>query len=146
MDVATRFRRGKDGLFVKQVQSARTWTAALAFLLLIPAATAPVATVLNDGLSTASLARGLARAGGRTAIAVLIYAVLVAAQAARLAWRRRRLGGRTAIIYGVLTMVGKWANVLGQRQYLRDRKAGRLTRLIDYKSAGGTAASAAPAT
>ena len=43
---------------------------------------------------------------------------------------------RTAIAYGFLTMIGKWANVTGQRQYRRDRSAGRNTRLIDYKAAG----------
>jgi hypothetical protein len=41
---------------------------------------------------------------------------------------------RTAVAYGVLTMIGKWANVAGQYQYRRDRSAGRNTRLIEYKS------------
>ena len=43
---------------------------------------------------------------------------------------------RTATAYGILTMIGKWAHVAGQRQYQRDRAAGKNTRLIDYKAAG----------
>jgi glycosyltransferase involved in cell wall biosynthesis len=58
-------------------------------------------------------------------------------QAARLAVKaKRRLPSwKTAAAYGTLTMIGKWAHVLGQRQYLRDRASGTNTRLIDYKAA-----------
>ena len=47
--------------------------------------------------------------------------------------RRRAPDAKTALAYGVLTMIGKWANVLGQYRYRRDRAAGRNTRLIEYK-------------
>jgi hypothetical protein len=51
-------------------------------------------------------------------------------------WKaRRRTGGwRNAFAYGLLTMVGKFANVVGQRRYRHDRAAGRNTRMIEYKS------------
>ena len=54
---------------------------------------------------------------------------------ARLAWKiRERVDGpRTALAYGVLTMVGKWANLAGQVGYLLDRRRGRMARLIEYK-------------
>ena len=57
-------------------------------------------------------------------------------QMLRVAWgvRRRTPDVKTALAYGALTMIGKWANVIGQRQYRRDRAAGRNTRLIEYKS------------
>ena len=52
--------------------------------------------------------------------------------------RRRSPDAKTALAYGALTMIGKWANVIGQRQYRRDRAAGRNTRLIEYKSSCAT--------
>jgi hypothetical protein len=48
--------------------------------------------------------------------------------------RPRVSDGRTALAYGFLTMIGKWANYAGQVRYRRDRKAGRNTRLIEYKT------------
>ena len=53
---------------------------------------------------------------------------------------------KTALSYGVLTMVGKWANLYGQFQYFRDRAAGKNTRLIDYKAASGPSSCATPIT
>jgi hypothetical protein len=38
--------------------------------------------------------------------------------------------------YGVLTMVGRWANLAGQVGYLLDRRRGRSARLIEYKRVG----------
>ena len=38
--------------------------------------------------------------------------------------RERVDGPRTALAYGVLTMVAKWANLAGQAGYLRDRAGG----------------------
>lgn len=48
--------------------------------------------------------------------------------------RKRVPDWRTAFSYGVLTMSGKWANFVGQVRYRRDRKAGKNTRLIEYKA------------
>ena len=42
---------------------------------------------------------------------------------------------RTALAYGFLTMIGKWANWLGEVRYRRDRRHGTNTRLIEYKTA-----------
>jgi hypothetical protein len=53
--------------------------------------------------------------------------------------RRRVDGPRTALAYGVLTMVAKWANLAGQVGYLLDRRRGRTARLIEYKGPGAAA-------
>ena len=125
-DVAARF--GHRGLFVKHVQSARTWTLgwsgwAVAFLLL---------AVLHRLATEQTLKRVVfwAMAGCVAVVAVLPVQML------RIAWgvRRRAPDAKTALAYGALTMIGKWANVVGQRQYRRDLAAGRNTRLIEYKS------------
>ncbi len=67
------------------------------------------------------------------------------AQALRVAVRNRsRVGGaRVALAYGVLSVVGKWAQMAGQLTYLWDRARGKHARLIEYKSAGPAAAAAA---
>ncbi len=143
MDVATRFRKGNDGLFVKQVRSAWTWTTASLFLLLIwvmiPLANFVGSRVLPGGSPTVlSYASFIG-----VPLFILLYALAVAVQVARIARgaRRRAPSWRVAVAYGVLTMIGKWANAAGQIRYNRDRKAGRLTRMIDYKGAGTPAAS-----
>ena len=65
---------------------------------------------------------------------------LLVAQAARLAWRaRHRVTQATdALVLGGLSVVEKWANLLGQIQYRRDRRRGREARLIEYKQAAAT--------
>ena len=49
--------------------------------------------------------------------------------------RHRTRSSGDAFAYGFFTVLGKWGHVLGQWQYHRDRRAGRNTRLIEYKSA-----------
>jgi len=130
MDVATRF--GGQGLFVKQVQSARTWAVGwsgwvVALVLLV---------VMHQIAAAGSIKRILSWA-------ILFGLIVLAAlplQMVRLALRvRPRVPDwKTAAAYGVLTMIGKWANVAGQHQYRRDRSAGRNTRLIEYKSSCAT--------
>jgi serine O-acetyltransferase len=121
MDVATRFRRGpgNEGLFVRQVNSARFWAVGW------PSAT--LAAALTFSLATGPLS-GL--------LAALVFAAALPAQVLRLAVKTR---GRvedwpTAVAYAVLTMVAKWAAVVGQVRYLRDTAQGETTRLIDYKT------------
>jgi serine O-acetyltransferase len=59
---------------------------------------------------------------------------------------RRLLPGWRALAYGGLTLLGKWAQILGQGRYLRDRRQGRAAQLIEYKGAGaGAGAGARPA-
>lgn len=117
-DVASRF--GNDGLFASQVRSARLW--ALGW----------PSSVLLAGILVALLAGmkwGL--------IAAAVLALALPAQMLRIAIRSR---GRTgslsdALSLGILTMLGKWAGLWGEIRYHRDRRSGRNTRLIDYKSA-----------
>jgi glycosyltransferase involved in cell wall biosynthesis len=118
MDVATRF--GHEGLFVKQVDSARRWTIGW-----------PVAVVLVSLASAAVMRRA-----SWTLLAAVIVLAALPLQMARLAVnvRPRVPNWKTALGYGVLTMIGKWANVVGQLRYRRDRAAGRNTRLIEYKA------------
>jgi GT2 family glycosyltransferase len=118
LDVARRFRRGTDGLFVRQVRSARVWGFGW-----------PAAVVLG-GATAWPTAGGFA-----AAIVTLLIALLLPLQMARLAirYRTRVSGWSTAVGYGVLTMLGKWASLIGQVRYLRDRSAGRHARLIEYK-------------
>ena len=118
MDVATRF--GQRGLFVGHVESARRWAIAW-----------PVAVVTVAGAA----ALATRHAGWALLAAALAFAALPL-QIARLALKQRRRvpDWKTALAYGVLTMIGKWANVAGQRHYRRDRAAGRNTRLIEYKA------------
>ena len=118
MDVARRF--GERGLFVGQVNSARRWAYGWPYCITFA------------GLIV------LAAAGPKWALMAMALVILaLPAQMLRTARgiRRRAPGTGSALAYGFFTMLGKWANVAGQRQYLRDRAAGRNTRLIDYKNA-----------
>jgi serine acetyltransferase len=116
-DVASRF--GSQGLFVGQVKSARMWTIGYPIALLV-----------------AGLGVGIV-AGWRWGIlAAALVALALPAQMFRVAIRTRprvRSWG-DAIAYGVLMMVGKWASLLGEIRYRRDRRSGYNTRLIEYKN------------
>jgi glycosyltransferase involved in cell wall biosynthesis len=136
-DVATRF--GQEGLFVRQVKSARFWAIDWPLLVLLFAVPVPVLWWFGpwfQGKSDQNVPL-------RVWVACCVWAAVVGMlplQAVRLAIRiRRRVPDwRTAFAYGALMMVGKWANVAGQRQYSRDRAAGRNTRLIEYKASCAT--------
>ena len=135
MDVATRFRRGKDGLFVRQVESARFW--AIDWPILVVGFFLPVPVLWYFGPWFQG--KGDQSVLLRVWIAAGVFAAVLAMlplQMARLALRMRRRvpDWRTAFAYGALTMVGKWASVVGQFRYRRDRAAGRNTRLIEYKT------------
>jgi serine O-acetyltransferase len=69
--------------------------------------------------------------------ATLTVLVLWPLQIGRLAWqgRRRGLGTSTALAWGAMTMVGKWAQLQGHGRYIMDRCLGRGLRLIEYKGA-----------
>jgi cellulose synthase/poly-beta-1,6-N-acetylglucosamine synthase-like glycosyltransferase len=127
LDILTRFP-GKDRLFEKDLKRSRLW--GIGWPL----------TVLGAGIVGGVIggpAGGLA-AGGLMALALPL-------QMLRLAFKiRKRVDGpRTALAYGVLTMVGKWANLAGQVGYVLDRRRGRMARLIEYKRVGeGVEASA----
>lgn len=57
-------------------------------------------------------------------------------QAFRIGWgvRHRAASLSDALTYGFFTMVGKWAQRAGQRRYRRDVKAGKVIKIIEYKS------------
>ena len=128
-DVATRF--GQHGLFVRQMRSARfwavEWTALVAIMFVLgvinyltPPFRAPLGYALRWSFFYAAV----------VAAALPLQVIRVAVRV-----RKRAPDWRTALAYGVLTMIGKWANWLGQVRYQRDRRAGNNTRLIDYKAA-----------
>jgi glycosyltransferase involved in cell wall biosynthesis len=134
MDVATRF--GDRGLFVKHVHSARRWAVDWTVLVIVFATVGP----LVSWLRARAFGQDGAQLGMRVGVGLAMAGVLLAAlplQMLRVAFRiRKRVPDwRTALAYGFLTMIGKWANWVGQVRYRRDRKAGRNTRLIEYKSA-----------
>ena len=115
-DVASRF--GSHGLFVGHVRSARMWALGWPAAILI-----------------AGVVAGAAARPARGALAAAVVALVLPAQALRLAIgaRPRTRSFGDALAYGALTMLGKWANLAGELQYRRDRSAGRITRQIEYK-------------
>jgi hypothetical protein len=127
-DVATRFRDDNDPLFVRQIRSARLWTVGFSVLLLAAEAV---------GLFAGGHLR-FEFAGLAVAIGLAVWLL----QALRLATRNFRMTRslKTAIAFGLLTMIAKWGFWIGRWKYFRDRRAGRLTRLIDYKASGTPAA------
>ncbi len=46
---------------------------------------------------------------------------------------RNRTSFGNAMIYGIFTMIGKWAQRAGQRRYGSDVRAGRVIKIIEYK-------------
>ena len=120
LDILTRFP-GKDRLFSQELKRARIWGIGW-----------PLAVVLVGVVAGPIGGPGVG--AGAAGLAVLT----MPAQMARLAVKiRRRVDGpRTALAYGVLSMVGKWANLAGQVGYLLDRRRGRSARLIEYKRVG----------
>ena len=118
-DVAARFGRGRrDGLFVGQVRSARTWTVGWLEVLAV-----------GSGVA------GLLFGGVAATVVGMIVAAAIPAQVARLSLQvRPRVNAfSAALAYGALTVLGKWANLLGQVRYGRDRARGHHARLIEYK-------------
>ena len=133
MDVATRF--GDRGLFVHHVKSARRWTIEWLMTILALMLMMPVWLLIVFPFDRSEESPW--PAVGMACVTVIGAGIAVQVlQMLRVAWGARKRAGdrKTALAYGALTMIGKWANVVGQRQYRRDRAAGRNTRLIEYKS------------
>lgn len=65
-------------------------------------------------------------------LAALGLQVLQALRIAR-GMRHRAESAWDSLCYGVFTMLGKWAQRIGQRRYLRDVRAGRVIQIIEYK-------------
>jgi len=120
LDILTRFP-GKDRLFEKDLKRSRLWGIGW-----------PLAVI------GAGIFGGLVGGPVGGLVALALMALTLPLQMVRLAIKiRKRVDGlRTALAYGALTMVGKWANLAGQVGYLLDRRRGRMARLIEYKRAG----------
>ena len=108
---------GRDAPFAQQICSARIWTIGLV-----------LAVMLSGGV--AGLLVGPA-VGWAAALFVALSPLL---QVIRLAVRvRSRVrDAATALAYGSLIMVSKWAGLVGQFGNLHDRMTGRRKRLIEY--------------
>ena len=113
LDVARRFG---DAHFAGRVRQARRWG------LVFPAA----------GLLVIAASGVMAGAGG-VGVGICLCLMVIMAQVIRLGWRKRRLGWRVAVAYGLLDMLGKAAQVVGQVGYWRDCARGGRGRLIEYK-------------
>jgi glycosyltransferase involved in cell wall biosynthesis/GT2 family glycosyltransferase len=118
MDVYSRFRMDGERLFARQTQSTIIWA------VWWPAAVIVAGIV---GLIVGGLEAG--------EIAAMILLLAMPLQIARLSAKAfmRGVRPRTALAYGALTMVSKWAWFQGQMQYRRDRMRGVRSRSIEYK-------------
>jgi GT2 family glycosyltransferase len=131
-DVAARF--GDRGLFVKMTRSARWWAVDWTVLVLVFAVVGPVATwlvALGSSRESSHLALRLGIGLGMAGILFSALPLQIVRIASRV--RKRVPDWRAALAYGFLTMIGKWANYRGQVRYRRDRRAGKNTRMIEYK-------------
>jgi GT2 family glycosyltransferase len=119
MDVATRFRSKKEALFVRQIRRSRAWGIGLPVMIVLVSCIVAGIIGWKWGL-----------------VAAFALAMLWPLEALRLALkiRGRVRSGADAISYGVFTVISRWANVLGQYRYLRDRAAGKNLQLIEYKT------------
>ena len=118
-DVVTRFGGGAD-LFGSQLRSAWTWAVGWPAVV----ALAGVLGAIFGGWKFAAIAAGVVALG-------------LPLQMARVARKglKRGMDFKTAAAFGVLTMLGKWAQIAGQMSFKRDHAAGRRARLIEYKHA-----------
>jgi GT2 family glycosyltransferase len=116
MDIANRF--GQQGLYVGHVRSVRTWVYGW-----------PIATVLAALIVFLLAGPKWALLAMAFAIAALPLQMLRTARGIR----PRAATWFDAAAYGVFIIMGKWANEIGQRRWLRDRRAKRHARLIEYK-------------
>lgn len=113
-------RHGPHSHFARQVRSTRRWT--LGWLL----------------ASLIAICAAWFLMGPVAGLAVLAAAILAPIlQAARIGWKNRRRAGSisTGLAYGGLLMVGKWAELAGQFNCIKNRLLGRNAKLIEYKTA-----------
>ena len=120
LDVATRFP-DRDNIFARGLSRARFWAIGWPVAVLV----AGLAGCLVGGAAVALVA---------AALVALVMPLQVLRLAAKI--RGRVDGPWTALAYGALTMVGKWAELAGQVGYALDRRRGRMARLIEYKRVG----------
>lgn len=119
LDVATRFP-GEGNHFGAIVRRARVWAVGW-----------PVAIIVAFVIAWLSWHVWL---GVATGAAVALLGVLQIVRQV-VAGRRRGLAWGDAAAYGVLGLLGKFAQMQGQVRYLLDRVCGRTTALVEYKAA-----------
>jgi glycosyltransferase involved in cell wall biosynthesis len=121
LDVVRRFDGNRRSAFARQVRSGRLWVIGWPSSILL-----------------AGLVGGCTHAATGALIGAGAVGALAPLQAFRLALKMLRKGAplKVAVAHGVLTLIGKWANITGQWQYVRDRRAGRNARLIEHKVSG----------
>jgi GT2 family glycosyltransferase len=119
LDIATRFP-GEGNIFARGLIRSRIWAIGW-----------PLAVVVAGlvGWLVGGVAIGLIMAG----LVLLVMPLQMLRLAAKV--RKRVDSPRTALAFGVLTMLAKWADLAGQIGYVRDRRGGRMARLIEYKRA-----------
>ncbi|GAB6060099.1 glycosyltransferase [Desulfonatronum parangueonense] len=109
-----------DVPFAAMVRSTRTWTMGWSALVVILV----LISAFFAGMTGVLLA---------LAIALMMWTTQVLRIARKEgAWRHDR---RQALLFGLLTMLGKWAQLVGHLRHARDHRAGRQARLIEYKGA-----------
>ena len=118
LDILTRFP-GEDRLFADGLIRARVWGIGW-----------PLAVVVA-GLAGWLIGGRGRRPDRRPAWPRWLLPLQMLRLAAKI--RKRVDGPRTALAYGTLTMVAKWADLAGQVGYVLDRRRGRMARLIEYK-------------
>ena len=126
LDVQLRF--GMDD-FRRINRSARMWTTHWLWTGLITAL-----IVGGIGWFGRNPATGLIAAAVVIGLMLAVYGLQII-RIARYGLSRGLSLGQT-LAYGMLMMVGKWAQVRGQRRYLRDQRNQRGAQLVEYKRTG----------
>ncbi len=128
LDVYSRLAVNGERLFGKSTHSAVIWTIGWTIAVL-----ASISIAMMGAWTVGWICVGLITAAWPM-------------QAARLTWSMlgRGRGIKASIAYGFFTMLGKWGWLAGQMRYRRDRAAGKLARMIEYKQPGTPTGPAAP--
>jgi glycosyltransferase involved in cell wall biosynthesis len=115
LDVQSRFG---VKLFDRELFSARVWTIGFVILVLL-----------------ACVVGGFARGSLGCWMGVMAAVAIWSLQTLRVSRNYQRKGFRWtfALRAGVISMLVKWANLIGQLRYYQDRRHGRFSRLIEYK-------------
>ena len=106
-------------MFDRELRSARVWTIGVLSLCLI-----------------VSFLSGLWLGFFGCIIGILVATGLWCFQTMRISrfYRQKGLSLGSSLRAGLVSMAVKWANLIGQMRYFRDRRHGKYSRLIEYKS------------
>lgn len=126
LDIALRFRQQGESLYLRDVKSALGWAIGW-----------PIAVALTAAWRSAVIGRGHTDSSSVALSLPMTAATAVyPAQVMRVALNNRVRAGndKVALQYAALTMLSKWAHVLGQIARVYDGATARMPRLIEYKS------------